>query len=455
MTMRNYLQIGAHEERRPWSHALLWLLVLTPFFFVTYGFANWAAAQRAFVPSIVFGWERHIPFLAWTIIPYCSTDFLYAASLFVCRTKLELATHVKRLATAQLISIAVFLALPLRFTFLRPHPAGLLRSPLGSMFDALTSLDRPFNQAPSLHLSLTTILWALYSRHLGGGWLWLMRAWMILVGLSTLFTYQHHFIDLPTGIWVGLLCLVLFSDNLRVARFGPVRDARPIKLGAVYLAGFAVLVYVSAAVGGPAWCLLWPAGALLIVALIYFSGRPELFGKTRGKMPTTVVTLLAPYFAAAWLNSRLWTRNRPAASEINNGVWLGGLSGAAKRNRNQFASIVDLTAELPMNASGKVYRAVPMLDLVVPTLRQLDDAVNAIEELKGERPTLVCCALGYSRSAIAIAAWVTASGAAESYQESIARIKARRPGIVLGPKHEERLQEWSRTRDSHAKTVNA
>jgi hypothetical protein len=417
-------------------------MVLTPFFFVTYGFANWAATRRAFVPSIVFGWEHHIPFLAWTIVPYWSTDFLYAASLFVCRTKRELTTHVKRLAAAQLISVCVFLAFPLRFSFARPHPAGLL----GSMFDALTSFDRPFNQAPSLHLSLTVILWALYSRHLSGGRLWLMRALMILAGLSTLSTYQHHFIDLPTGVWVGLFCLVLFPDNPPAMRFEPVRDTRAIKLGMGYLAGFAVLVCLAAQIGGAAWWLLWPAGALLIVAGIYMSGRPELFCKSSGAMPAAMATLLAPYLAAAWLNSRVWTRNSPAASEMSDGVWLGGMSGVTMGSGNHFASIVDLTAELPMRAAGAAYRTVPMLDLIVPTVGQLEAAVQAIEELKPQRPTLVCCALGYSRSATAMAAWMTASGAAKSLPDSIARIKANRPRTVMGQEHEARLDEWSRIR---------
>ena len=43
----------AHEPH-PWRRALAWLLFLTPFFFVTYGLANWAAAQRANVPTLVF-----------------------------------------------------------------------------------------------------------------------------------------------------------------------------------------------------------------------------------------------------------------------------------------------------------------------------------------------------------------------------------------------------------------
>ena len=51
-------------EPHPWGRALAWLLFLAPFFFITYGLANWVAAQRANVPALVFGWERALPFWA-------------------------------------------------------------------------------------------------------------------------------------------------------------------------------------------------------------------------------------------------------------------------------------------------------------------------------------------------------------------------------------------------------
>src|SRR6185295_6241517 len=101
-------------------------------------------------------------------------------------------------------------------------------------------------QAPSLHLSLTVILWATYSQHLHGGMLWLMRGWMILMGASTLTTYQHHFIDIPTGIWVGLLCIAMFRADPAASRRETVSDPRRIQLGAVYLLGCIVLSAVAA-----------------------------------------------------------------------------------------------------------------------------------------------------------------------------------------------------------------
>ena len=65
---------GIAEEARPWRRAIAWLLLLGPFFFASYGFATWISSQRTDVGFIVFAWERHIPLLPWTIIPYWLID---------------------------------------------------------------------------------------------------------------------------------------------------------------------------------------------------------------------------------------------------------------------------------------------------------------------------------------------------------------------------------------------
>ena len=132
---------GARPERpagqRPWGVACLLLALAGAFFFSSYGFANWLASQRANVPAVYFEWERGIPFLPWTILPYWSIDAFYGISLFVCATRRELDTHAKRLLTAQVIAVACFIAFPLRFAFPRPATDGLF----GLMFDLLGSFD--------------------------------------------------------------------------------------------------------------------------------------------------------------------------------------------------------------------------------------------------------------------------------------------------------------------------
>src|SRR4051812_7770658 len=111
--------------RRPWPLALGWLLFLAPFFYVTYGAANLAAAHRGHVASIVFDWERRIPFIASTIVPYWSIDAFYGLSLFVCATRRELGIHVRRLIAAQVVAVACFILFPLRFSFGQPRADGV------------------------------------------------------------------------------------------------------------------------------------------------------------------------------------------------------------------------------------------------------------------------------------------------------------------------------------------
>ena len=100
-----------------WGRSIAWLLFLGPFFFLSYGFSNQIAAERAVTSALFFDWERHIPFLPWTIVPYWSIDLLYGLSFLLCRTRLQVDRHALRLLTAQLISVFFFLLLPLRFVF--------------------------------------------------------------------------------------------------------------------------------------------------------------------------------------------------------------------------------------------------------------------------------------------------------------------------------------------------
>src|SRR6185312_3223901 len=103
------------------------------------------------------------------------------------------------------------------------------------------------------------------------------------------------------------------------------------------------------------------------------------------------------------------------------------------------ASVVDLAPELEVDAGGRPYALVPMLDRMVPAGAQLSDAVEAIERFAEVRPTLVCCAAGYSRAAASVAAWLMATGRAESAEEAIEWIRGRRPRIALTCRDRQRL----------------
>ena len=97
-------------------------------------------------------------------------------------------------------------------------------------------------------------------------------------------------------------------------------------------------------------------------------------------------------------------------------------------------TVIDLCAELPHTAAASTYVSVPALDLVPLTPAQLEQAAQEIACAVLNGPILVCCALGYSRSAAAIAAWLLVSGRAANAGEAVAVIRRVRPQIVLSAK---------------------
>ncbi|UXV19774.1 phosphatase PAP2/dual specificity phosphatase family protein [Pseudomonas fluorescens] len=417
--------------------AVLWLLLLAPLFFSTYGFATWVTSQRSDVGTLVFGWETHMPFWAWTIVPYWSIDLLYGFSLLLPNTRHELKQHALRLLSAQVIAVSCFLIWPLRFTFERPELDGVF----GWLFAVLAGFDKPFNQAPSLHIALLVILWVMYQRHTQGFWRWVVHGWFALIGISVLSTYQHHFIDLPTGALAGWLCVWLWPvehpSPLLNARL--TRDSQQWRLGLRYGAGSVVLLIVALSLGGGWLWLIWPAVSLGLIKANYLAlGAAGFQKRTDGRLTPAARWLYAPYLAAAWINSRLWTRKHPQPDQVVDNVWLGRIPTASEQG--SFKAIVDLCAELPINPQSCAYQCIPVLDLIAPTPAECLQAAQAIERLRLGGPVLVCCALGYSRSATAVAAWLLHSGRATSVEEALAIIRTARPRVVLHPAHREALE---------------
>jgi len=428
----------AARETGLWKRGVLWLLLLGPLFFASYGFANWLTAQREDVGSLVFTWESAMPLWPWSIVPYWSIDLLYGLSFLLPATRREMDRHALRLLTAQVICVACFLLWPLRFTFERPPLDGTF----GLMFDLLMGFDKPFNQAPSLHITLLVVIWVMFARNTRGLLLrGLLHGWMALIGLSVLTTWQHHFIDVPTGALAGWLCVWLWPvegrsplQNLRLAR-----EPQRWRLTLRYGLGSAICAALAVNLGGAWLWLLWPCASLLLVALNYALFGAAGFQKhADGSLSSASTWLLAPYLLGAWVNSRLWTRKHPQPDQVAEGIWLRRVP--TEQEAASFPAVLDLSAELPVRLPGKTYRNLPLLDLVAPDSEGCRQGAELIEQLRQQGPLLVCCALGYSRSATLVAAWLLHSGRADSVEQAIAMIRAARPRIVLGDAQRKALQ---------------
>ena len=182
--------------------SLLKLALVGILFYASYTLSNYYAASLAYVPEIAFAWERGIPFWEWTILPYWSLNLMYAAAFFLCRNSREQNRYVARLVSAQIVATTCFMLFPLHFGWPKPHTDGLW----GVMFDSLVAFDLPYNQSPSLHIALSIIVGAFYWTRFPKIRLPILL-WQSLIALSVLTTYQHHFIDVPTGALLGWLVL--------------------------------------------------------------------------------------------------------------------------------------------------------------------------------------------------------------------------------------------------------
>ena len=361
--------------------SLLKLALIGALFYTSYGLSNHYAASLVYVPEIAFAWERNIPFWEWTILPYWSLNLMYAAAFFLCRDTREQNRYVARLVSAQIIATTCFMLFPLHFGWPKPPTDGLW----GWLFDSLVAFDLPYNQAPSLHIALSIIVGAFYWTRFPKIRLPILL-WQSLIALSVLTTYQHHFIDVPTGALLGWLVLwaipqhgvspfrrrslsvaepdsqtgrlktseasfceakmseanfaktseVSFCEDktnntdFREAKTFPETRSREIKIAMLYLAG-AVLSALPSLFGGVWLWMLWVSVSLLMVAFAYLTGNAAVFQKQAdGRLSAAATVLLLPYLVGVRLNMAYWLRGKAKTARVRDDVWIGSISGVAE-----------------------------------------------------------------------------------------------------------------------------
>ncbi len=422
------------SERWPlWLRGVIWLCFLGPFFAFSYGFANDFAATKTNVGEIVFAWERHIPFLAWTIVPYWLIDLFYGLAFLTPKNKREVDFLAFRLLTAQCIAVFCFILFPLTISTEKPSTEGLA----GVLFGLLGSFDKPFNQAPSLHIALLIILWDMFRQHLPKLWHWPLTVMAITITISVLTTYQHHFIDVPTGALLGWFCVWLWPHRGK-SPFTQWHSSRAI-LAALYGVAAVMFVVLATVTGGIGWWLYWPAVSLGILALCYAALGANALQKDRdGHLSLAVRWLLWPYLVAARINSRCWTWRQPSYRMLIEQISWGRFPDRVLAD--EFNSVVDMTAEFAKPNTTARWFAFPCLDLTVPSTTALREAAACIEEQQANGKVLVCCALGYSRSAMALAAWLILYDGC-SVEGAIARLQKVQPNMVLTSVSRKRLEE--------------
>ncbi|MCH2547735.1 MAG: phosphatase PAP2/dual specificity phosphatase family protein [Alphaproteobacteria bacterium] len=423
------------------KEAMLWLALLGPLFFGAYGFTNWYSASLPEVNQFYFGWEQNIPVVPWMIVPYMSIDLFFAGALFLCVTRQELHGHVKRVAFAISVSAACFLLYPMQFSFPRPEVDGFY----GVLFDVLYGFDQPFNQAPSLHISLLMFLWVVYASHTKGLLNGFIHVWFALIGLSVLFTHQHHFVDIPTAMLVGAFGFYLFPNR---QDYGGFPSGFHRKLVLVYGA-MAILLLIMAFLAMPYSLLfLWPALALTLVAMAYSGAGTRVFRKWQGGHSISSRVLLAPYRLAAYCSYRMYTRADTPTRKVAENLLMGRMLSNKEAQQLCEDGVVAVVDMAPEFATAKPFRRLAchharVLDLTPPNIEQLQDAVDFIEVHRAQGVVYVHCALGYSRSAAVVVAWLLKSGAAQTVDEAVEQLRNIHPKLVLNAASLAVLQSYS------------
>jgi len=429
------------DQPLPWYIAAVWTIILGAFFFLVYGVCNWITSLRPGVGSFYWDWERGIPLVPALILPYMSLDLFFAGAIFLCRRR-ELKIHVTRVVAAISIAAVCFLLFPLRFSFIRPATTGFS----GFLFDWL-KLDRPFNQMPSLHIALCAIVWAPYGRRAHGLLRYILMGWFILIAASPVLTYQHHMIDILGGALLAIIVFYLFPWHAASEEQGNHLASRNTKVAAVYGLSSLVLFALAYTLRPWGWLLLWPTVSMLLVALAYAGAGPRIFRKRQGRFSWAANVLLIPYLTGARISHAMYRRSSDSCCQVTPNIILGGRVNRAEARKlasNGITAVLDLTSECraPGWPISIEYKNLQILDLTLPSETLVRDAVTFIKDNARVGTVYVHCALGFSRSAGVLAAYLLESSAASTAEEAIEMIRRIRPQIVVTPQWTSLLRQF-------------
>jgi membrane-associated phospholipid phosphatase len=401
---------------------------LSLLFLVVYSWCNSFTAQREDVGVIYFAWERHIPFVPWMTIPYLSIDLFFIAAPFLVTGRDELREFCQRIIFVIVVAGLSYLVFPLTLAVERP----VIEGPLGVVWAWFIGMDQPHNLMPSLHIALRTILAAVYARHLTGKWHLAVAFWFSLIGLSTLLTYQHHFIDVFTGFLLGLLANLVIREGM--FRRHPEQN----RFMSRFYAGLSGIVLLLLALGWPSsFWLLWPVLSFALAALAYAGFLAVLPRKEKGRLLFADRLLWAPVLFGQWLSWHYYRKKSSRWNRVAPGVILGRLlvSGELPElEKEGVRAVLDLTGEFS-ETPGLLkleYLNIPLRDLTAPSFEEMSLAADFIHRHAGSG-VYVHCKAGYSRSVAAVGAYLLKSGLAPDAAAAETQIRLARPDVVIRP----------------------
>lgn len=391
------------DERRPTIKQQIFAFILCAItFMVIYNFAAWYTSKTEKVTSFVFDFEKQVPFLSWSIIPYMTSGIFFCSVFFMCQNKEQLKVLTKRMLFVTIAAGICFVVFPLKFSLLKPETGGSI---LNYSFLFLKIFDSPFNQSPSLHIAYAFIFWTIF-RNLGKLRTFLML-WLILLGISTLTTYQHHFIDILSGTVLAHISFVVFPyrkhdfqyRNFHIANF-------------YFLSGWIIIsaaLILNSFLNHFWLMLLWPACMIIIIGYHYQKNNVHFLKDKKGNISLWRKIFYAPYLIMYWIFWNFFRKNKKPL-EILSRIYISSRPDSENLNGfeiNNHTLIYDLSAEIeeiPALKKNLSYHSFPFLDIGTFDINETQKLVTEITEnykkLPADGKILIHCTMGFTRSTV-------------------------------------------------------
>ncbi len=415
----------------------VWMLFMGITFFLLYGAANQYAGLTRPHPTLWMEWEKDIPFISAFIVPYMSSDLMFVIAFFLPYTRLDLRILAARVLFIVMGSVGLFVLFPLQFSFEKPPIESF------TFLFGLLEADLPYNQAPSLHIAFAIVLWASMRKYIHSLWLRIFLAiWLWLIALSTLFVYQHHFIDLPTGALLGLLAVYVLRADRPSLLTTSFTTPRSLKMGLYYLVASTIFMVLAFALPSLKWMFLWLFISLFSVSVIYAFGLNTLLAGKEGKAKLWQWILFAPYFVGNYISWHYYKLRLPLVSSVMPSIHLGRFPTEMEYKELEDKGIkhcINLATEQQVQKTGMPQTRLSFLDQTIQSPASLHEGVLLIEKHK-EEGVYVHCTLGLSRSVLLVSAWFIYLG--HTLEETEKRIAEIRPNYVKSPYMKINLQMY-------------
>ncbi|MFT6985929.1 MAG: membrane-associated phospholipid phosphatase [Psychromonas sp.] len=413
---------SAMDSQATLKERFVWLVYMGVVFFLLYGAANEFASINAPHLSIFFDWEKHIAFLPPFIVPYMSSDLVFVVAFLLAQTRLEIRVLALRVLFIVVFSVLIFVLFPLQFSFDKPAIESF------TFLFKLLEADKPFNQLPSLHVSFSIVFWFSMKDHMPNRLLKIaLGCWLMLIVLSTLFVFQHHFIDIPSGFLVGMLAVYLFREGRNEQLLNKFMTPRHLKMGLYFLALSTVLMILSFTVSA---LFIYFFLSVFSVSIVYAFGLNNLLVTADGKVSYLQWLLFGPYFLGSKISWMFYKRSLPLLAKVDDGVYIGrhpSINEYTQIRTLGIKQVINLAMELQLNKTDLIQHRLNFLDQTIQNPVALHQAVLLIESNKSDG-IYVHCALGLSRSVLVVWAWMIFNGKTE--KEIKARLEEIRPRYV-------------------------